>query len=148
MEMDEIMHTHKSDPYYTRTFYLDVTSFQTQTDCDKIINIIKEQYESRKNFNLVIETRNLHVRNISFQCLYIFSSFLNSLKKNKYHYLKKTLIKIYNTYCYELLYFMFTYLSSPVAIVEVILYKNCELSNKIVGDIQFSNIEKIKQYFP
>lgn len=148
MEMDEKLNHDKVNPYYINTFYLDITSFQTPADCLGITNIIKEHYDSQQNFNLVIETRNLSINKISFKCLYIFSSYLKSLKKNKYQYLKKTIIKIYNDYCYELLDFMFTYVSSPIAIVEVILYKNCELLNEMVGGIQIPNIEKIKQYFP
>tara|TARA_B100001094_G_scaffold104365_1_gene100673 strand:- start:4104 stop:4433 length:330 start_codon:yes stop_codon:yes gene_type:complete len=104
---------------------------------------IKNQYESKTDFYLIIETKDLLVENISLRNLYNFSAFLNSLKQHKYQYLKKTLIKIYNNHCYDLLYILFTYLSSPVAIVEVILYKIQETQSP-----SLSNIEKIKQYFP
>ena len=135
--MDEILNIHKTQK---QTVYLNIDSFQTQSDCDKISNIISEHYDSCREFNLVLETKDLNTQNISVRCLYIFSSFLNSLRNQKRQYLKKSIIKIYSDYCYNLLYFMFTYLSSPIAIVEVILYKS--------NSDELSNIERIKQYFP
>jgi len=96
---------------------------------------IENCYKRQIDFNLILETNNLCIDKISIKSVYRFSCFLNSLKKHKYQYLKKTIIKIYNNYCYELLYFLFIYLSSPVAIVEVILYNS-------------TNIEKIKMFFP
>ena len=137
--MDKILNIHKLHSIHD-TVYVNIDSFKMRTDCEKIMNIIKYYYESRKDFNLLLDTKNLNIENISIQCLYIFSSFLNSLKSNKYQYLKKTIIKIHNNYCYDLLYFMFTYLSSPIAIVEVVLYQDCENETE--------TIEKIKQYFP
>lgn len=137
--MDNILNIHKLHSIHD-TVYVNIDSFKTRSDCEKIMKIIKYYYESRKDFNLLLDTKNLNIENISIQCLYIFSSFLNSLKSNKYQYLKKTIIKIHNKYCYDLLYFMFTYLSSPIAIVEVVLYQDCENETE--------TIEKIKQYFP
>lgn len=137
--MDNILNIHKLHSIHD-TVYVNIDSFKMRSDCEKIMNIIKYYYESRKDFNLLLDTKNLNIENISIQCLYIFSSFLNSLKSNKYQYLKKTIIKIHNNYCYDLLYFMFTYLSSPIAIVEVVLYQDCENETE--------TIEKIKQYFP
>lgn len=137
--MDNILNIHKLHSIHD-TVYVNIDSFKTRSDCEKIMKIIKYYYESRKDFNLLLDTKNLNIENISIQCLYIFSSFLNSLKSNKYQYLKKTIIKIHNNYCYDLLYFMFTYLSSPIAIVEVVLYQDCENETE--------KIEKIKQYFP
>lgn len=137
--MDNILNIHKLHSIHD-TVHVNIDSFKTRSDCEKIMKIIKYYYESRKDFNLLLDTKNLNIENISIQCLYIFSSFLNSLKSNKYQYLKKTIIKIHNNYCYDLLYFMFTYLSSPIAIVEVVLYQDCENETE--------TIEKIKQYFP
>lgn len=137
--MDNILNIHKLHSIHD-TVYVNIDSFKTRSDCEKIMKIIKYYYDSRKDFNLLLDTKNLNIENISIQCLYIFSSFLNSLKSNKYQYLKKTIIKIHNNYCYDLLYFMFTYLSSPIAIVEVVLYQDCENETE--------TIEKIKQYFP
>lgn len=138
--MDDILNIHKLYSCYA-TVHVNIDSFKSRADCDKVIVIMKHYYESRKEFNLILETKELKIENISTYCLYIFSSFLNSLKSNKYQYLKKTIIKIYNKYCYDLLYFMFVYLSSPIAIVEVILYRENENGT-------LSNIERIKQYFP
>ena len=139
--MDTLLNVHKN--HVKNTICLNITSFHNQDDCDHIMKTIKNQYESKTDFYLIIETKDLLVENISLRNLYNFSAFLNSLKQHKYQYLKKTLIKIYNNHCYDLLYILFTYLSSPVAIVEVILYKIQETQSP-----SLSNIEKIKQYFP
>ena len=117
------------------TIFVDIRSFESQDDCNKIMMPIENCYKRQIDFNLILETNNLSIDKISIKSVYRFSSFLNALKKHKYQYLKKTVIKIYNNYCYELLYFLFMYLSSPVAIVEVILYNS-------------TNIEKIKMFFP
>ena len=141
------MNIHKHGSIHD-TVCINIDSFESRADCDQIMNIIKHYYEFQKDFNLLFETKELYPRNISTHCLYIFSSFLNSLKRNKYQYLKKTIIKIYNSHCYDLLYFMFTYLSCPIAMVEVILYRDCENERDENDNIFISNVEKIKQYFP
>ena len=149
MDMDNTFKNIGTNPFDIRNVRLNITSFKNESDCDKITSVIREYYDNHTYFNLIIETKDLNPQNISIQWLYTFSSFLNSQKNNKCQYLKKTYIKIYDNYCYELLYFMFTYLSSPIAIVEVILYKNhknCE--QQASKDTTLSNIEKIKQYFP
>ena len=145
--MDNILNIHKLHSIHD-TVCVNIDSFKSQSDCEKIMNIINYYYESHKDFNLLLETKDLCPRNISIHCLYIFSSFLNSLKSNKCQYLKKTIIKIYNSYCYDLLYFMFTYLSSPIAIVEVILYRGEENKTQENDNMFLPNIEKINQYFP
>jgi len=119
----------------TKLLFFHIKSFKTESDYNKIIIPIKEYYEKQIDFELLLETNELAAEKINVQSLYKLSSFLNSLRKHKHHYLKKTTIKIYNSYCYELLYFLFTYLSEPLAQVEVILF-NCR------------NIEKIKSFFP
>lgn len=141
-EMNDILNTH-TDAMRIKNFAFNINSFQSQADCNQIVGCIQSNYDSKTQFNLIIETKDLSVADISIHCLYSFSTFLNSIKKNKCHYLKKTTIKIYNNYCYDLLYYLFTYLSSPVAIVEVILCKR-----ESVDNIDMSSIAKIKQYFP
>ena len=119
----------------TELLFFHIKSFKTESDYNKIIIPIKNYYEKQINFELFLETKELVAEEINVQSLYKLSFFLSSLKKHKYHYLKKTTIKIYNNYCYNLLYFLFTYLSSPIAQVEVILYNS-------------SNVDKIKSFFP
>ena len=119
----------------TELLFFHIKSFKTESDYNKIIIPIKEHYEKQIDFELLLETKELVAEQINVQYLYKLSSFLNSIKKHKYQYLKKTKIKIYNEYCYNLLYFLFTYLTSPVAHVEVILYIS-------------SDIDKIKSFFP
>lgn len=115
--------------------FISICSFEKESDYNKIIMPMKKHYKNQTVFKLIIETKELVVGKINIQSLYYLSSFLNSLKKHKYHYLKKTIIKIYHIYCYDLLYYLFTYLSVPLAQVEVILYNG-------------SNIERIKSFFP
>jgi len=147
--MEHILNNITTNPLDIRTVILNIVSFKTQSDCDKIADVIRECYDNHEYFKIIIETKDLTSQNVGVQCLYSFSSFLNSLKRQKCQYLKKTSIKIYNKYCYDLLYFMFTYLSSPIAIVEVILYKNYKLIQEpSLKPTNSSNIEKIKQYFP
>ena len=141
--MDDIVNIHNCSFPNKSVVVMNIESFNTQKDCNNIIDVIKDNYNCKKEFYLVLETRHLKRNNIGIKCLYIFSDFINSLKKNKYQYLKKTIIKIYDNYCYQLLYCLFTYLSSPIAIVEVILYDTN--SNK---QSSLENIDKIKQYFP
>lgn len=141
--MDDIVNIHNCIFPNKNLVLLNIESFNTQNDCDKIIDIIKNNYNCKKDFYLVLETHDLKRNNISIKCLYIFSEFINSLKKNEYQYLKKTIIKIYDNYCYQLLYLLFTYLASPIAIVEVILY-----NGDISKNHKLTNIHKIKQYFP
>lgn len=119
----------------TESLLFHIKTFKNEEDYNKIIIPIKKYYENQKDFKLLLETKELIPEQINIQSLYNLSIFLNSLKKYKYQYLKKTTIKIYNEYCYNLLYFLFTYLSSPVAEVEVILYNS-------------SHIDKIKSFFP
>tara|TARA_Y100000389_G_scaffold140839_1_gene138712 strand:+ start:1123 stop:1554 length:432 start_codon:yes stop_codon:yes gene_type:complete len=141
--MDNIVNIHNCSSPNKTVVVMNIESFNTQKDCNNIIDAIKDNYNCKKDFYLILETRDLKSDNISIKCLYIFSDFINSLKNNKYQYLKKTIIKIYDNYCYHLLYFLFTYLSSPIAIVEVILY-----DTDINKPSSLENIHKIKQYFP
>lgn len=115
--------------------FISICSFENESDYNKIIMPMKEHYKNQTDFKLIIETKELVVGKINIQSLYYLSSFLNSLKKHKIQYLKKTTIKIYHIYCYDLLYCLFTYLSVPLAQVEVMLYNG-------------SNIERIKSFFP
>lgn len=119
----------------SKIIFIDITSFNTQDDCNMIINTMKQFYNTKTCFKLILETKDLTVDKISLQSVYQLSVSLNSFKKHKIQYLKKTTINIYSIYCYELLYFLFTYLSDPLAQVEVILYNT-------------SNIEKIQLFFP
>lgn len=118
-----------------KILFFDIKTFNSENDYNKIIIPIQNHYSNKIDFELLLETKELLPEKINVQSLYRLSFFLNSLKIHKYHHLKKTTIKIYNRYCYNLLYFLFTYLSSPIAEVEVILYNSCR-------------IDMIKSFFP
>lgn len=87
--MDNILNIHKNYYLNTKTLYINITSFKTYQDCKKIIDIINHYYKLNENFILFIETKELQIENIGIQCLYNFSFYLNTMKKNKHQYLKK-----------------------------------------------------------
>jgi hypothetical protein len=125
--------------YYTcctKTLSIDISRFDSPDEYNVIINAINEQYNIQNRFVLEIETIRLSRAHISMYIIYEFSNYLISLKRRNPQYLVETTIKIYNNTVYDLLYYLFIYLSQPVANVKVILYN------------ESNDIEKIKYYFP
>ena len=112
---------------------------------NELIETLDQLYEENRRFNLLIDTYDM--KNVKIKYLYFFGNYLNELK-NKPKLLEYTIIEVYNDYIYNLLYFLFTYLSRPVAKVTVIHYRN--KNNHINNDINnhINNIIKIKDYFP
>lgn len=115
--------------------YINIKKFNCESDAQSVINIIEENYKLEKEFKLIIETKQLNHKNVSLNNVYYISNWLIQLKSKKTQYLKHTTIKIYNIHIYNLLYFLFTYLSRPIAPVEVIMYEK-------------NHIEKIKTFYP
>ena len=117
------------------TININIKTFNKKEDYLNIIDAIEKKYNLETPFCLMIETINLSYKNVSLSNIHDFSKWLIEIKKKKKHFLKKTNINVYHEHVYNLLYFLFTYLSSPVAPVEVILYSNKE-------------IDKIKTFYP
>lgn len=115
--------------------HLNIERFDTKENYTKITTTIEKNYKLNNKFDLVIETKNLSSENISIKYLYKFGNWLNNMKKNVNKSLNHTTIKIYDNSVYDILYLLFIYLSSPIAPVDVILYKNNE-------------IEKIQKFYP
>uniref|UniRef100_A0AB39J7P2 Uncharacterized protein n=1 Tax=Florenciella sp. virus SA2 TaxID=3240092 RepID=A0AB39J7P2_9VIRU len=115
--------------------YINIEKFNCEDDTQNVINIIEDNYKLEKEFKLIIETNQLNRENVSLNNVYYISKWLIKLKTKKVQYLKHTMIKIYNNHIYNLLYFLFTYLSKPIAPVEVIMYEK-------------NHIEKVKTFYP
>jgi uncharacterized phage-like protein YoqJ len=91
---------------------------------------MKEDYEKLKEtivslyhspFELWIETK--QISNVSIFMAIDFAFFLNELKKKELPYLQHTTIHVYSEFIYNILYQLFTYLSRPIAPVEVIFFE-------------------------
>ena len=116
--------------------------------CDEsymiLIDCIQNKYDEKKYFKLDIDTKNLEHRKIKMKYLYELSCFMINLKKQQTHYLVKSVIHVYDEFTNNLLYTLFTFLSKPIAPVDVILYhnRNCTSMSDTTG------IKSISNYFP
>lgn len=107
-----------------------------------IENFLQKKYDEEQQFSLHIETKSLENRNIKMSYLYKLATFLKKLKKKPIKYLSKTTVNVYDDFTYNLLYTLFTYLSTPIAPIEVIYFRTREHNNEP------SEIRKIKYYSP
>lgn len=132
------MEVHNSSIYTqsTNTVSIDIARFDTLVEYNVVVDSINEQYDRQNAFILAIETARLSRTHISMSIIYEFSNYLNTLKLRTPQCLIETTIKIYNNTVYDLLYYLFIYLSPPIAKVQVILYNGT------------NDIEKIKHYYP
>lgn len=89
-------------------------------DMEMEFDTIKTSIESFfiKDFTLRIDTKN--ISNIKCNMVLDFARFLFELKK-KPKFLKRTKIYIYESYIYDLIYYLFS-LTYPIAPVDVFLY--------------------------
>ena len=73
----------------SKIIFIDITSFNTQDDCNMVINTMKQFYNTETSFKLILETKDLTVNKI-IQSVYQLSKVsLNSFKKHKIQYLRK-----------------------------------------------------------
>ena len=121
----------------SNNIHMDIYSFNSQEEYDVIVNSIKDNYTNKVFFTITIETKFLLYDNISIKYIYLFAKFLTQLKRLNIQYLKQTTMKVYDERVYDLLYYLFLYLSSPVATVQICLY-----------NISSNEIKKIKYYYP
>jgi hypothetical protein len=121
----------------SNNIHMDIYSFNSQEEYDVIVNSIKDNYTNKVFFTITIETKFLLYENISIKYIYLFAKFLTQLKRLNIQYLKQTTMKVYDERVYDLLYYLFLYLSSPVATVQICLY-----------NISSNEIKKIKYYYP
>lgn len=120
----------------TNAIQIDIRYFNSKEEYEVIVKTIEDNYKNKTKFAMIIETKNLLYENISMKYVYLFSSFLIGLKKLDVQYLEKTDIKVYEQRIFDLLYYVFLYLCSPVATVRVIWYSR-----------ETSDILKIKSYY-
>ena len=119
----------------------DITNEKNYSD---LTNVIEYCYKHKQFFKLIIETKNLERKKIHMSYLYKLASFLKKMKQEKPCYLLKSTIYVYDDFTNNLLYMLFTFLSSPLAHVEII-YRNTR-SNYNENDL--NNIKKISNYYP
>lgn len=87
-------------------------SINSETDFDQFLNEWLILYHNRQDFSYIFDTRNM--KNISPKYAIKMTLFIKSLRKEPYHYLKKSLILVNDKHIKRLLDFVFT-LQSPVA---------------------------------
>ena len=101
-------------------YHINLNNVSCDKSYDILVSGIMSCYEREHNFELEIETAQLEHRKIKMKYLYQLAKFLKSLKQRDVQYLKRTHIYIYDQFTYNLLYTLFTYLSSPIAPVNVV----------------------------
>lgn len=119
----------------------DITNEKNYSD---LTNVIEYCYKNRQFFKLVIETKNLERKKIHMSYLYKLASFLKQMKKKETTYLLKSTIYVYDDFTNNLLYTLFTFLSSPLAHVEIIYRSTRAINN----ENNLNNIKKISNYYP
>lgn len=108
-----------------------------------IINEINSYYDECKKFHLLIETNK--VSRVDIIYLYKIGVYLKDLKNKDPQYLTETTINVYDDYNYNILFTLFTFISSPVTKVNVIYYDGGYNNPEILTK---RKIKKIKMYFP
>ena len=102
---------------------------------------IESFYDKMTPFYLKIETQ--MVRKIKWNYLYKFGNYLNTLKQKSPQYLRGTTIHVYDDLNFNLLYTLFTYISSPIAKVSVFYFEGGYTPTNTSREIK-----KIKNYYP
>ena len=100
-------------------------SINSETEFDHFLNEWLILYHNRRDFSFIFDTRNM--KNISPKYAIKMTLFIKNLRKQPYHYLKKSLILVNDKHIKRLLDFVFT-LQSPVAPV-YLWHINSENSN-------------------
>ena len=91
-------------------------SIESEDEFDQFLNEWLLLYHSQGDFSFIFDTRNM--KNISLKYAIKMTLFIKELRKEKYHYLQKSLILVNNKSIKRLLDFVFT-LQSPVAPVYI-----------------------------
>jgi predicted MPP superfamily phosphohydrolase len=91
-------------------------AIESEDEFDQFLNEWLLLYHSQRDFSFIFDTRNM--KNISLKYAIKMTLFIKELRKEKYHYLQKSLILVNNKSIKRLLDFVFT-LQSPVAPVYI-----------------------------
>lgn len=126
----------------TATYTILLNNISDDDNYNALESCLYQNYMNKEYFNVHVETKNLEKKKIKMSYLYKLASFLKKLKQEPNKYLMKTKINVYDDFTNNLLYTLFTYLSSPIAPVEIVYYKTRTHNNDP------SLIRKVKYYFP
>jgi hypothetical protein len=91
-------------------------TIESEDEFDQFLNEWLLLYHNQRDFSFIFDTRNM--KNISLKYAIKMTLFIKELRKEKYHYLQKSLILVNNKSIKRLLDFVFT-LQSPVAPVYI-----------------------------
>jgi hypothetical protein len=91
-------------------------SIESEDEFDQFLNEWLLLYHNQRDFSFIFDTRNM--KNISLKYAIKMTLFIKKLRKEKYHYLQKSLILVNDKSIKRLLDFVFT-LQSPVAPVYI-----------------------------
>ena len=120
-------------------YHISLNDITNEKNYSDLTTVIESCYDNKQFFKLIIETKNLERKKIHMTYLYKLSSFLKKMKSRKPVYLLKSTINVYDDFTSNLLYTLFTFLSSPLAHVEIIYYDS---------RTNASNIKQINNYYP
>ena len=126
----------------SKTYTIMLNNISDDENYYALESCLYQNYKNQEFFNVHLETKNLEKKKIKMAYLYKLAAFLKKLKKEPNKYLMKTKIHVYDEFTNNLLYTLFTYLSSPIAPVEIIYFKTRTHNNDP------SLIRKVKFYFP
>ena len=102
--------------YFPVIFVSFSESINSEDEFDQFLNEWLLLYHSQRDFSFIFDTRNM--KNISLKYAIKMTLFIKELRKEKYHYLQKSLILVNDKSIKRLLDFVFT-LQSPVAPVYI-----------------------------
>ena len=116
-------------------------NIENNDDFKDFLNKWTHLYNQKKDFIFIFNTTNVGFPSIKY--CFMMTIFIKNLRKNKYHYLKKSIIIVKNKNVMNLLDIIF-YLQPPVA--EVYLTKNNieEIVNNIDNIENLDILKKIK----
>ena len=112
-------------------------------DFQNFTNQWLQLYYNKRDFEFIFDTKKCGLVNPKY-CLYM-ALFIKKLKKEKIHYLKKSIIYVYNKYIFNLLKIIF-YFEKPIAKVEIFLLENMENMENMENIENMENMENIKKY--
>ena len=115
-----------------------LNNIDNEEDFDKFLEEWLKLYIQQKDYTFIFDTRN--VSSIQIKYSFRMSEFIKELKKQEYHYLKKSIILIDNTFVKTMLNFILN-LQSPIA--PIYLVNNEEEINLVLNNGNISNIQCI-----
>jgi predicted MPP superfamily phosphohydrolase len=116
-------------------------AIESEDEFDQFLNEWLLLYHSQRDFSFIFDTRNM--KNISIKYAIKMTLFIKELRKEKYHYLQKSLILVNNKSIKRLLDFVFT-LQSPVAPVYLWLNDDDVSDSSLIETLNSINEEDLR----